>query len=81
MVLTELHKAEIKKYYAEIEDVQSLDISEIVEETLDYLLDEGIVELYDDEDGDMYEELNNLVWEYIEEEVQACCFYFYIYLF
>jgi hypothetical protein len=71
MVLTELHKAEIKKYYAEIEDVQSLDISEIVEETLDYLLDEGIVELYDDEDGDMYEELNNLVWEYIEEEVQA----------
>ena len=71
MILTELQKAEIKKYYAEIEDVQSLDISEIVEETLDYLLDEGIVELYDDEDGDMYEELNNLVWEYIEEEVQA----------
>lgn len=71
MILTELHKAEIKKYYAQIEDVRSLDISEIVEETLDYLLDEGIVNLYDDEDGDMYEELNNLVWEYIEEEVQA----------
>lgn len=71
MILTELHKAEIKKYYAQIEDSRSLDISEIVEETLDYLLDEGIVNLYDDEDGDMYEELNNLVWEYIEEEVQA----------
>jgi hypothetical protein len=71
MKLTETHKAEIKKYYAEIEDVHSLDISEIVEETLDYLLDEGIVNLSDDEDGDGYEELNNLVWEYIEEEVQA----------
>ena len=69
MKLTETHKAEIKKYYAEIEDVQSLDISEIVEETLDYLLDEGIVDLSDDDDGDEYEELNNLVWEYIEEEV------------
>jgi len=28
MILTELQKAEIKKYYADIEDVQSLDISE-----------------------------------------------------
>jgi hypothetical protein len=71
MILTELQKVEIKNYYEEIEDVQSLDISEIVEETLDYLIDEGIVNLYDDEDGDVYEELNNLVWEYIEEEVQA----------
>ncbi len=67
MILTEIQKAEIKKYYSEIDDVQSLDISEVVEETLDYLIDEGIVNLYDDEDGDMYEELNNLVWEYIEE--------------
>ncbi len=71
MILTELQKVEIKNYYAEIEDVQSLDISEIVEETLDYLIDEGIVNLYDDEDGDMYEELNNLVWEFIEEEFQS----------
>ena len=71
MILTELQKSEIIEYYEKIDDVQSLDISEIVEETLDYLIDEGIVNLYDDEDGDMYEELNNLVWEYIEEEVQA----------
>jgi hypothetical protein len=67
MILTEIQKAEIKEYYSQIDDVQSLDISEVVEETLDYLIDEGIVNLYDDEDGDMYEELNNLVWEYIEE--------------
>jgi hypothetical protein len=67
MILTELQKSEIIEYYEKIDDVQSLDISEIVEETLDYLIDEGIVNLYDDEDGDMYEELNNLVWEFIEE--------------
>jgi hypothetical protein len=67
MILTELQKSEIIEYYEKIYDVQSLDISEIVEETLDYLIDEGIVNLYDDEDGDMYEELNNLVWEFIEE--------------
>lgn len=71
MILTELQKSEIIEYYEKIDNVQSLDISEIVEQTLDYLIDEGIVNLYDDEDGDMYEELNNLVWEYIEEEVQA----------
>jgi hypothetical protein len=67
MILTELQKLEIIEYYEKIDDVQSLDISEIVEETLDYLTDEGIVNLYDDEDGDIYEEINNLVWEFIEE--------------
>jgi hypothetical protein len=71
MILTELQKSEIIEYYEKIDNVQSLDISEIVEQTLDYLIDEGIVNLYDDEDGDMYEELNNLVWEYIEEEFQS----------
>ena len=71
MKLTELQKTEIKKFYNELEDVQSMDISEIVEETLDYLLDDGIIDLSDDEDGDMYESYNNSVWEYIEEEVQS----------
>ncbi len=67
MILTELQKSEIIEYYEKIDNVQSLDISEIVEQTLDYLIDEGIVNLYDDEDGDIYEEINNLVWEFIEE--------------
>jgi hypothetical protein len=71
MKLTELQKTEIKKFYNELEDVQSMDISEIVEETLDYLLDDGIIDLSDDEDGDMYESYNNSVWEYIEEEIQS----------
>ena len=71
MKLTELQKTEIKKFYNELEDVQSMDISESVEETLDYLLDAGIIDLSDDEDGDMYESYNNSVWEYIEEEIQS----------
>jgi len=71
MKLTELQKAEIKKFYGELMDVQSMDISEIVEDTLDYLLDEGIIDLSEDEDGDMYESYNNSVWEYIEDEVQS----------
>ena len=71
MKLTELQKTEIKKFYGELMDVQSMDISEIVEDTLDYLLDEGIIDLLEDEDGDMYESYNNSVWEYIEEEVQS----------
>jgi len=70
MKLTEWQKTEIKKFYGELDDVQSMDISEIVEDTLDYLLDEGIIDLSEDEDGDMYESYNNSVWEYIEEEVQ-----------
>ena len=71
MKLTELQKTEIKKFYGELMDVQSMDISEIVEDTLDYLLDEGIIDLSEDEDGDMYESYNNSVWEYIEDEVQS----------
>lgn len=71
MKLTELQKTEIKKFYGELMDVQSMDISEIVEDTLDYLLDEGIIDLSEDEDGDMYESYNNSVWEYIEEGVQS----------
>jgi hypothetical protein len=71
MKLTELQKKEIKKFYGELMDVQSMDISEIVEDTLDYLLDEGIIDLSEDEDGDMYESYNNSVWEYIEDGVQS----------
>ena len=71
MELTELQKKEIKKFYGELMDVQSMDISEIVEDTLDYLLDEGIIDLSEDEDGDMYESYNNSVWEYIEDGVQS----------
>jgi hypothetical protein len=66
MNLTEKQKLEIKRFYSELE-VESMDLSEIVEQTLDHLIDEDIIDLSDDEDGDVYEQYNNIVWEFIEE--------------
>lgn len=69
MKLTENVKTEILNYCNESE-VKGMDIVEVTEEILDFLIDEGNVDLSDDEDGDMYESLNNLVWEFIEENVE-----------
>ena len=66
MNLTEKQKLEIKRFYSELE-VESMDLSDIVEQTLDHLIDEDIIDLSDDEDGDVYEQYNNIVWEFIEE--------------
>lgn len=69
MKLTENVKEEILNYCKE-NDVTGMDIAEVNEELLDFLLDEGHVDLSDDEDGDAYEELSNLVWEFIEENIE-----------
>jgi hypothetical protein len=69
MKLTENVKEEILTYCKE-NDVTGMDIAEVNEEVLDFLLDEGHVDLSDDEDGDAYEELSNLVWEFIEENIE-----------
>lgn len=69
MKLTESVKEEILNYCKD-NDVTGMDISEVNEEVLDFLLDEGHVDLSDDEDGDAYEELSNLVWDFIEENVE-----------
>lgn len=69
MELTENVKQEILNYCKE-NDVTGMDIAEVNEEVLDFLIDEGHVDLSDDEDGDMYENLNNLVWDFIEENVE-----------
>jgi hypothetical protein len=45
----------------------SIDLDEAVELTLDHLLDNDIVDLSEDEDGDMYEALSNDVYELLEE--------------
>jgi hypothetical protein len=66
MKLTENVKSEILKYCS---DKKGEDISELTEEVIDFLLDEYIVDLSDDEHGDMHESLNNSVWEFIEENV------------
>jgi DNA-binding transcriptional ArsR family regulator len=46
---------------------ESLDLDDAVEQTLDYLLDNDIVDLSEDEDGDMYESLSNDVYDLLEE--------------
>ena len=46
---------------------ESLELSEAVDQTLDYLLDNDIVDLSEDEDGDMFEALANDVYDLLEE--------------
>lgn len=46
---------------------ESLELGEAVDITLDYLLDNDIVDLSEDEDGDQYEALSNDVYDLLEE--------------
>ncbi len=69
MQLTEKQKQQINDFYVENLQGLELELEDIVEDTLDYMLDEGHIDLSEDEDGDLYESYNNIVWEYIEEEV------------
>jgi hypothetical protein len=46
---------------------ESLDLDDALEQTLDYLIDNDIVDLSEDEDGDMYEALSNDVYDLLEE--------------
>ena len=71
MQLTEEQKKQIRHFYYEALDGIGLEMEEIVEDTLDYMIDEGFIDLSEDEDGDLYESYNNIVWEYIEEEFMS----------
>lgn len=71
MQLTEEQKKQIRHFYYESLDGIGLEMGEIVEDTLDYMIDEGFIDLSEDEDGDIYESYNNIVWEYIEEEFMS----------
>ena len=68
MKLTEKHKEKIDNILSNLED--DLSFEEKHEEVMDICLDEGVFNLEDDEDGDMYEEYSNLVWDYLEEKEQ-----------
>lgn len=46
---------------------KDLELGEAVDITLDYLLDNDIVDLSEDEDGDMFESLANDVYDLLEE--------------
>lgn len=66
MELTELQKNEIDDILSTIDE--DLSFEEKHEEVMDTCLDQGIFNLEDDEEGDMYEDYSNLVWEYMEEK-------------
>jgi hypothetical protein len=67
MGLNDELKGKIKEFNAELDEATELD--DRVEQTLDHLIDNDIVDLSEDEDGDMYEALSNDVYEFIEEEL------------
>lgn len=65
MKLTEEQKNQILNQYEGLKnDEQTL--GEIHEIIVDFCLDEEIIDLSDDEDGDMYEEFSNEVWDLLE---------------
>jgi hypothetical protein len=65
MKLTEEQKNQILNQYEGLKnDEQTL--GEIHEIIVDFCLDEEIVDLSDDEDGDLYEEFSNEVWNFLE---------------
>jgi hypothetical protein len=65
MKLTEEQKNQILNQYEGLKnDEQTL--GEVHEIIVDFCLDEEIVDLSDDEDGDMYEEFSNEVWDFLE---------------
>lgn len=66
MELTQEQKKFIEGVFESI-DTRYVEFEESVELILDALLDNDIVDLSEDEHGDMYEELYNLVWDYIEK--------------
>ena len=65
MKLTEEQKNQILNQYEGLKnDEQTL--GEIHEIIVDFCLDEEIIDLSDDEDGDLFEEFSNEVWDLLE---------------
>lgn len=65
MKLTTTQKNYIQDQYEGLKnDEQTL--GEVHEIIVDFCVDNYIVDLTDDEDGDMFEEFSNEVWDYLE---------------
>jgi len=65
MELTEKQKWDIDNILSNLDE--DLSFEEKHEEVMDACLDDGVFNLEDDEEGDLYEEYSNLVWDYMEE--------------
>ena len=65
MKLTEEQKNQILNQYEGLKnDEQTL--GEVHEIIVDFCVDQDIVDLSEDEEGDMFEEFSNNVWDYLE---------------
>jgi hypothetical protein len=65
MKLTEQQKNQILNQYEGLKnDDQTL--GEIHEIIVDFCLDEEVIDLSDDENGDLFEEFSNEVWDLLE---------------
>ena len=65
-MITETTKEIILTYLNE-SDIEGMEMPEINEKVLDFLIDEGHVDLSDDEWGDRYEALSKSVWTFIQD--------------
>ena len=65
MKLTEEQKNQILNQYEGLKNEEQT-LGEVHEIIVDFCLDEEIVDLSDDEDGDMFEEFSNEVWDFLE---------------
>ena len=65
MKLTEEQKNHIQDQYDALTQTDK-EFEEIHEMIVEHCVDEYIVDLSDDEDGDLYEEFSNEVWDYLE---------------
>ena len=65
MELTKNQKSSIEEKYDSM-DPRNIEFEDMVSLIVDDLLDENIVDISDDEDGDAHEDLYNTVWEHLE---------------
>ena len=65
MELTKNHKEFIEEKYDSM-DPRNFEFEDMVTFIADELLDENIVDISDDDNGDLYEDLYNTVWEHLE---------------
>jgi hypothetical protein len=65
MKLTEQQKNQILNQYEGLKNDEET-LGEIHEIIVDFCLDEEIIDLSDDEDGDLFEEFSNEVWDLLE---------------
>lgn len=65
MKLTTTQKNYIQDQYEGLKNDEQT-FEELHEIIVDFCVDNHIVDLTDDEDGDMFEEFSNEVWDYLE---------------